>query len=218
MDSLPSQRYGGTAAPPHRAIPLWLTQNTVCRFRVKEKRWKGIESKLPFKHLYCSASWDLSKLWKVSSGLHSAEETDPTGACIALWSWNINFIHKMLLLQLNIYSMTTRPHHESWLVVIISWLRVQKIQTLLTPGKARWEFWHASTWVTLWWMGKWWNTESLWPQQTVPLPLRRTECITFTASSLGKISTWCSKTAKSAGCCSIKSCLLQECWQFHVCY
>lgn len=184
----------------------------------RKKRWKGIESKLPFKHLYCSASWDLSKLWKMSSGLHSAEETDPTGAGKAPWSWNINFIHKILLLQLHIYCMTTRPHHESWLVMIISWLRVQKIQTPLTPGKARWESWHAGTWVTLWWMGKWWNTESLWPQQTVPSPLKRTECITFTAPGLGKISTWCSKTAKGAARCSIKSCLLHECWQFHVCY
>lgn len=136
MDSLPSQRYGSSVAAAHRSNPLWLTQKTGCRFRVKGGRWKGIESKLPFKHLYCSASWDLSKLWKVSSGLHTAEETDPIGADTALQSRSIHFNHKMLLLQFNIYSMTTRPHHESWLVAIISWLRALKIQTALTPGKA----------------------------------------------------------------------------------
>lgn len=168
----------------------------------RKRRWKGVKSKLCFKHLYCWASWDLSKSWKVSSGLHSAEQADPIGAGTALWSWSIHFSHKMLLLQLNIYNTTTRPHHESWLVVIISWLSVHKIQTPLTPGNARWESWHAGAWVTVWCMSKWWNTESLWPQQTAPPPLRRTECITFTASGLGTISAWCSKTAESAARCS----------------
>lgn len=176
-------------------------------FHVKEKRWKGIESKRPFKHLYCSPSWDLSELWKVSSGLQSAEETDPVGASIALRSGSINFILKMLLLERNVYSMTSRPHHESRLVAIISWLRTPKSQTPLTPGNAHGKSWHTGNRVTLWWMGKWWNTEVLWPppQQIVPLPLRRTECITFTASGLGKMSAWCSKISASAAHCSITS-------------
>lgn len=133
----------------------------------EKKRWKGTESKLPFKHLYCSASWNLSKLWKVSSGLQSAEDTDPIGADTALRSGSINFNHEMRwLLQPNTFSVTTRPHRESWLVAIISWLRAPKIQTPLTPGKVHRESWHAGTWVTLWWIGKWWNTDALWPPPT----------------------------------------------------
>lgn len=54
------------------------------------------------------------------SGLNSATETDPTGAGIALRSASIHFNLKMLLLELNLYIMTTRPHHESRLVAIIS--------------------------------------------------------------------------------------------------
>lgn len=173
------------AATPQRSNPpladIENSPQVLCEG--KKKRWKGIESKLPFKHLYCSASWDLSKLWKVSSGLHSAEEADPVIAGMALRSGGIHFNLKMLLLELNIYTMTTRPHHESWLLAIISWLKAPEIQTSLTPGKACRESWHAGSWVTLWWMAKWWNTEALWPpQQTVPPPLRRTDCITFTAS------------------------------------
>lgn len=168
MDSLPSQRYGSAAANPQRLNPLWLTQKKKqsADFHVKEKRWKGIESKRPFKHLYCSPSWDLSELWKVSSGLQSAEETDPVGASIALRSGSINFILKMLLLERNVYSMTSRPHHESRLVAIISWLRTPKSQTPLTPGNAHGKSWHTGNRVTLWWMGKWWNTEVLWPPPT----------------------------------------------------
>lgn len=201
-DSLPSQRYGSAASTPQRSSPLWLTQKTVCRFRVKEKRWKGTESKPPFKHLYCSPSWDLSELWKVSSGLQPAEETDPIGASSNLRSGSINFILKILLLDLNIYSTTSRPHDDSRPVVIISWLKAPEIQTHSTPGKAQGEPWHAGGWVTLWWMAKWWNTEVPWhpppPEQIVWLPLRRTECITFTTSGLGKMSAWCSKIAASA--------------------
>lgn len=43
------------------------------------------------------------RLWAVSSGLHSAEETDPSGAGTALGGRGINFILKMLLLEFNIY-------------------------------------------------------------------------------------------------------------------
>lgn len=219
MDSVPSQRYGNTAAPPQWSNPLWLTQKTLCRFHVRGKRWKGIESKLPFKHLYCSASWDLSKLWKVSSGLRSAEETDPIGAGTALRSGGINFILKMLLLERNIYSMTTRPHHESRLLAIISWLRAPKIQTSLTPGKARWESWHAGSWVTLWWMCKWWNTEAPWPpNKQCRRPSGAQNVLHLPPPALEKCRHDVAKTAESAAHCSIKSCLLHQRWQLHVRY
>lgn len=217
MDSLPSQRYGSAAAAatPQRSDPLWLTQKTVCRFRVKEKKDERELSPNCVSNIYIVLPLEICQ----NSGKWAQASTDPIGAGIALRSGSINFNLKMLLLDYNIYSMTTRPHHESRLVAIISWLRAPKIQTPRTPGNARWESWHAGTWVTLWWMGKWWNTEAPWPpQQTVPPPLRRTDCITFTASGLGKMSTWCSKTAESAARCSIKPCLLHQGWQFHVLY
>lgn len=112
---------------------------------------------------------------------------------VSLRSGSINFILKILLQD------DSRP------VVIISWLKAPEIPTPSTPGKARGGPWHAGSWVTLWWMAKWWNTEVLWhlppPEQIVWLPLRRTECITFTTSGLGKMSAWCSKIAASSARC-----------------
>lgn len=94
--------------------------------------------------------------------------------------------------------MISRPSHESWMAVITSWLRTLKIQTPLTPGKARRESWCTGKWVTLWWMDLWWNTDTHHHHhhQTVLLFLRRTGCITPPA--LGKTSAWCSRIAASA--------------------
>lgn len=98
-----------------------------------------------------------------------------------------------------LWTTISGPNHESWMVVITSWLRSLKIQTLLTPGKAHGESWLMGKWMTPWWMEPWWNTEIPWPpplpHQTV-LFLGRTGCITPPA--LGKMSAWCSRIAAGA--------------------
>lgn len=54
-------------------------------------------------------------------------------------------------------------------------------------------------------------------QQTGPLPLWGTQCITFTASSLAKRSRWCSKIAATATHCSIMSPLFTRADSFLFC-
>lgn len=128
------------------------------------------------------------------------------------WEYRF-FFFKMVLLELILQTMIPGPNQGSRMVVITSWLRTLKTQTLLTPGKAHEESWHVGMWVTLWWMDLWWNTVILRPppppnpHQTVLLFLRGTGCITPPA--LGKMSAWCSKFAASAASFLITFALLE---------
>lgn len=170
MDSLPSQQYSRTAVPPQRSNPPLGWHGT--QFAGFAWRKKDEKEFCPngFSNIYFVLP---PEIWKARSGVHSEKKTDPLGAGIALQSGSIHFDLKTLLLKLNIYIMTTRPHHESWRVVIISWLRAPKNQAPLTPGNACWEPWHAGTW---WHCDEWLSDETQRccdpPQQTVPPPLR----------------------------------------------
>lgn len=98
----------------HKGLtPSGWHRKTVCRFFVWRIKMKGNWVQTPFQTFILFCLLRSVKTLEIELRPALLEKTDPIGAGKALRSGSVNFILKMLLLELSIYSMTTRPHYES---------------------------------------------------------------------------------------------------------